>query len=99
MEEALSAHSKWLDELMTENEQFGEVFQFKADPDSPYLEQYKLDDNQIAKVGNNFVTLNSSDTIRKEGKINFKIKLEHPSEHMLMGLCNAFLRHDANIYS
>jgi hypothetical protein len=53
----------------------------------------------VTKKGGLFVIINSSYEIRKEGKINFKIKVETPSEHMLMGLCNGFVKHNANIYS
>lgn len=43
--------------------------------------------------------INSEHCIQKQGKINFKIKIPTPSQHIVIGLCNAFLKHDTNIYS
>jgi hypothetical protein len=35
--EWLTTHNTWLDEFISESEQYGEVFNFKADPSSPYV--------------------------------------------------------------
>jgi hypothetical protein len=43
--------------------------------------------------------INSSHEIHKGGKINFKIKIDTLSQHVVMGLCNGFLKHQPNIYS
>ena len=60
---------------MDDSEQYGEIYQFKLDPDSPNIKQYKLEGNKLTKKSGNFIIMNGLYCIRKEGKVNLKIKI------------------------
>ena len=60
---------------MDESEQYGEVFQFRPDPNSEHINQYSFEGNKVVKKNNLFVIVNSDHCMPKEGKINFKIQI------------------------
>lgn len=43
--------------------------------------------------------MNSWRPITKEGKQSFKIKILTPTQHFFLGICNAYIKGSANIYS
>ena len=43
--------------------------------------------------------INSQHCLPKEGKTNFKIQIDTVSDHMLIGVCNAFVKNNPIIYS
>ena len=84
---------------MEETFQYGEVFQFKADGECPCAEDYQIGKDKITKMSNKFMLLNSAYCMSKKGKVNFKFKLLTPTPNLIVGLCGAYAKHSANIYS
>lgn len=84
---------------MEETHQYGEVFQFTADPECPCLEDYQVTPQQITKVSNKFMILNSAHSITKKGKVNFKFRILTPNPNIIAGLCGAYIKYNASIYS
>ena len=55
--------------------------------------------DKILKENDKFTILNSAYCINKKGKVNFKFKMVTPNPNIIVGLCGAYIKHNANIYS